>query len=91
MTEWGESCLLASEDAIPDLETSRSRGAACERVDFVEDLIVAPGSILFRVKNDAKWIDPRKRLVLKPAKQETRMPEAATLFIKKRPAVERDG
>ena len=86
MIEWGESCLLASEDTIADLELSRSRGAVCERVDFLEELVPAPGSILFRVKNDAKWIDPRKKLVLKPAKQETRMPEVATLFIKKRSA-----
>ena len=44
----------------------------------------APGSVLFRVKNEGKWINPRNKLVLKPAKQETRMPEAATLFIRKR-------
>jgi type VI secretion system protein ImpJ len=89
MIEWGESCILASEDAIADLKLSRSRGAVCERVDFLEDLVAAPGSILFRVKNDAKWIDPQKKLVLKPAKQETRMPEVATLFVKKRSTSER--
>ena len=60
MTEWGQSCLLAPEDAMPDLELSRSRGAICERVDFLEDLVVAPGSVLFRVLNDPKWIDPRQ-------------------------------
>jgi type VI secretion system protein ImpJ len=84
MTAWGESCLLAPEDAMSDLEVSRSRGAICERVDFLEDLVVAPGSVLFRVLNDPKWIDPRKKLVLRPAKQETRVPEAVTLFVKKR-------
>ena len=84
MTEWGQSCLLAPEDAMPDLELSRSRGAICERVDFLEDLVVAPGSVLFRVLNDPKWIDPRKKLVLRPAKQETRVPDAITLFVKKR-------
>jgi len=84
MTAWGQSCLLAPEDAMPDLELSRSRGAICERVDFLEDLVVAPGSVLFRVLNDPKWIDPRKKLVLKPAKQETRVPDAVTLFVKKR-------
>jgi len=84
MTAWGQSCLLAPEDAMPDLELSRSRGAICERVDFLEDLVVAPGSVLFRVLNDPKWIDPRKKLVLRPAKQETRVPEAVTLFVKKR-------
>jgi type VI secretion system protein ImpJ len=84
MTEWGESCLLAGEDAISDLELSRSRGASCERVNSLGDLVPAPGSVLFRVKNEGKWINPRNKLVLKPAKQETRMPEAATLFIRKR-------
>jgi type VI secretion system protein ImpJ len=84
MTEWGESCLLAPEDAIADLELSRSRGAVCERVDFLEDLVVAPASVLFRVRNDTRWIDPHKKLVLKPAKQETSIPDALTLFIKKR-------
>ena len=84
MTAWGQSCLLAPEDAMPDLELSRSRGAICERVDFLEDLVVAPGSVLFRVLNDPKWIDPRKKLVLRPAKQETRVPDAVTLFVKKR-------
>jgi type VI secretion system protein ImpJ len=86
MTEWGESCLLAPEDAVADLELSRSRGATCERVDFLEDLVVAPASVLFRVHNDARWIDPHKKLVLRPAKQETRVPDAITLFIKKRPS-----
>ncbi|MFT4113335.1 type VI secretion system baseplate subunit TssK [Silvibacterium sp.] len=86
MTEWGESCLLASEDAIADLELSRSQGARCERVDFLEDLIAAPGSLLFRVKNDTHWIDPRRKLVLKPARQERRNPESVTLFLKRRSA-----
>ena len=84
MVEWGEACLLAPEDAMADLELSRSRGATCERVDLIEDLVVAPGSVLFRVRNDAKWIDPKKKLVLRPAKQETRVPDAITLFVKKR-------
>jgi type VI secretion system protein ImpJ len=85
MTEWGESCLLAPEDAIADLELSRSRGAVCERVDFLEDLVVAPASVLFRVRNDPQWINPHKKLVLKPAKQEIRVPDAVTLFIRKLP------
>jgi len=85
MAEWGESCLLGPEEAMGDLELSRSRGAVCERVDFVEDLVVAPSSVLFRVHNDSKWIGPHNKLVLKPAKQETRVPDAITLFIKKRP------
>ena len=85
MVEWGESCLLAPEDAMADLELSRSRGATCERVDLIEDLVAAPGSVLFRVRNDARWIDPHKKLVLRPAKQETRVPDAITLFVKKRP------
>lgn len=84
MVEWGEACLLAPGDAMADLELSRSRGATCERVDLIEDLVVAPGSVLFRVRNDAKWIDPKKKLVLRPAKQETRVPDAITLFVKKR-------
>jgi type VI secretion system protein ImpJ len=84
MAEWGESCLLASEDAIADLEASRSKGASCERVDSLVDLVPARGAVLFRVKNDRKWLDPRKKLVLMPAKQETRVPEAATLFVRKR-------
>lgn len=84
MAEWGESCLLAREDAIADLETSRSQGAICERVDALEDLAPAPGTVLFRVKNESKWLDPRRKLVLKGARQETRMPETATLFIRKR-------
>jgi type VI secretion system protein ImpJ len=84
MTEWGKSCLLAPEDAMPDLELSRSRGAICEPVDVLEDLVVPPGSVLFRVQNDRRWIDPSKKLLLRPAKQETRIPEAVTLFVKKR-------
>ena len=91
MTEWGQSCLLAPEDAMQDLELSRSRGAICERVDFLEDLVVAPGSILFRVLNDPRWIDPGKKLVLRPAKQETRVPEAVTLFVKKRTETSKGG
>jgi hypothetical protein len=46
--------------------------------------VPAPGSVLFRVKNEVKWLNPRNPLVLKQAKQETRMPDAATLFIRKR-------
>lgn len=84
MTEWGESCLLAGQDAIADLEVSRSLGATCEQVDSLGDLVPAPGSVLFRVKNEVKWLNPRNPLVLKQAKQETRMPDAATLFIRKR-------
>jgi len=91
LAEWGTSCLLAAEDAISDLELSRSKGAVCERVDAFEDLIPAPGSVLFRVKNDAQWIDPYKRLVLKSAKQETRMPDAAALFVKARPGKGKGG
>jgi type VI secretion system protein ImpJ len=85
LVEWGETCLLASEDAIPDLELSRSKGAICENVDSLEDLVPAAGSVLFRVKNDARWFNPGKKLVIKPARQETRAPESATLFIKERP------
>jgi type VI secretion system protein ImpJ len=84
LIEWGQTCLLASHDAIPDLEMSRSRGAVCELVDALDELVPTAGSVLFRVSNDANWIDPRKKLVLKPAKQETRMPAAATLFIRQR-------
>lgn len=82
--EWGETCLLATEDAIADLEISRSKGAICENVDSLEDLVPTAGSVLFRVKNDSRWFDPRKKLVLKAAKHETRAPEAATLFIRER-------
>jgi type VI secretion system protein ImpJ len=84
LVEWGESCLLAAEDAIADLEMSRSRGAICENVDSLEDLVPKANSVLFRVKNDARWFDPAKKLVLKAAKQESRAPEAATLFIRER-------
>jgi hypothetical protein len=63
---------------------SRSRGAICENVDSLEDLVPQANSVLFRVQNDARWFDPLKRLVLKAAKQELRAPEAATLFIRAR-------
>lgn len=84
LIEWGQTCLLASYDAIQDLEMSRSRGAVCERVDSIEELVPTNGSVLFRVRNDANWLDPRKKLVLKAAKQETRTPAAATLFVRQR-------
>lgn len=84
LLEWGESCLLASEDAILYLEESRSRGALCERVNALDDLVPAPNAVLFRVKNESRWFDPRKKLVLKSAKHEMRMPEAVTLFIRER-------
>jgi hypothetical protein len=84
MTAWGESCLLAGTDAIFDLEMSRSRGASCERVDSLGDLVPTPGSVLFRVKNEGKWLNPSNKLVLKAAKQEASMPDAATLFIRNR-------
>jgi type VI secretion system protein ImpJ len=90
LVEWGESCLLATEDVIPDLEMSRSRGAICENVDSFDDLVPAAGSVLFRVKNDPRWFDPRKMLVLKAAKQETRAPEVATLFIRERSGQAKD-
>jgi type VI secretion system protein ImpJ len=83
MKAWGESCVLASEDAINDLELSRSKGARCERVSSLDDLIAPPGSVLFRVHNDGKWIVPGKKLVLRPARQETLVPETVTLFVKK--------
>jgi type VI secretion system protein ImpJ len=83
MTAWGESCVLANEDAVNDLELSRSKGARCERVYSLDDLIAPPGSILFRVHNDSKWIVPGKKLVLKPARQQTLVPGAVTLFVKK--------
>jgi type VI secretion system protein ImpJ len=84
MTAWGESCLLAGEDAIFDLEMSRSRGASCDRVDSLGDLVPTPGSVLFRVKNESKWLNPSNKLVLKAAKQEASMPDAAMLFIRNR-------
>ena len=90
LVEWGESCLLAAEDAIPDLEMSRSTGAVCENVDSLEDLVPAANSVLFRVQNDARWFDPQKKLVLKAAKQETRGPEAVTLFIRERSGQAKD-
>jgi len=83
MKAWGESCVLASEDAINDIELSRSKGAVCERVASLDDLIAPPGSVLFRVHNDSKWIVPGKKLVLRPARQETLVPETVTLFVKK--------
>jgi hypothetical protein len=90
LVEWGESCLLAAEDAIPNLEMSRSKGAVCENVDSLEDLVPAANSVLFRVQNDARWFDPQKKLVLKAAKQETRGPEAVTLFIRERSGQAKD-
>ncbi len=84
MTEWGKSCLLATEDAIPVLEMIRSQGAICEPVESLDGLTAEPGSVLFRAKNDPQWLDPRRKLVLKGAKQATRGPDAATLFLKKR-------
>jgi type VI secretion system protein ImpJ len=84
LVEWGQTCLLASFDFIRDLEMSRSRGAVCEWVDSLEELVPPVGSMLFRVTNDAAWLDPRKRLILKAAKQETRMPASATLFVRQR-------
>jgi len=84
LLEWGESCLLASEDTILYLEESRSRGALCERVNSLDDLVPAPNALLFKVKNEKRWLDPRKKLVLKSAKHETRIPEAVTLFIRER-------
>jgi type VI secretion system protein ImpJ len=87
---WGESCLLASHDAIDYLEKSRSPGAVCERADSLEEITPLPGSVLFRVKNDPSLLDPRKKLVLKPAKQEMHMPASATLFIRQRPSRRRE-
>jgi type VI secretion system protein ImpJ len=83
MTAWGESCVLAREDAIEDLELSRSKGVLCERVYSLDDLLPPPGSVLFRVHNDGKWIDPGKKLVLRPARQERLVPNTVTLFVKK--------
>lgn len=83
MTAWGETCVLAREDAIDDLELSRSKGVLCERVYSLDDLVAPPGSVLFRVHNDRKWIDPGRKLVLKPARQETLVPDTVTLFVKK--------
>src|SRR5258707_9125686 len=83
MTTWGETCVLAREDAIDDLELSRSKGVLCERVYSLDDLVAPPGSVLFRVHNDRKWIDPGRKLVLKPARQETLVPDTVTLFVKK--------
>jgi type VI secretion system protein ImpJ len=90
LVEWGESCLLASHDAIDYLEKSRSPGAVCERVDSLEEITPLPGSVLFRVKNDPSLLDPRKKLILKPAKQEMYMPASATLFVRQRPSRRRD-
>jgi type VI secretion system protein ImpJ len=85
MTAWGESCVLARADAIEDLELSRSKGAFCERVYSLDDLLAPPGSVLFRVHSDGKWIAPDKKLALKPARQETLVPHTVTLFVKKHP------
>ena len=90
LVEWGESCLLASHDAIDYLEKSRSPGATCEHVDSLEEITPLPGSVLFRVKNDPSLLDPRKKLILKPAKQEMYMPASATLFVRQRPAKRRE-
>jgi type VI secretion system protein ImpJ len=84
LIEWGETCLLASSDAIQDLEMSRSRGAQCERADSLDELTPMAGAVLLRVTNDPVSLDPRKKLVLKPAKQERRMPASAALFVRQR-------
>lgn len=88
---WGENCLLASEDLIADLAKERSLGAKCERVDRLEDLTAPPGSVLFRVKNDKQWIDPKKGLVLEPAKQETRSPDAVLFYVSQKARQTKDG
>lgn len=84
MIEWGQSCLLGKEEDIFGLELSRSQGAICEPCESIDGLLPGPRTVLFRIKNDGKWLDRNKKLVLKPAKQEKRMPATATLFIKKR-------
>lgn len=82
LVEWGETCLIAPEDEIADLEMSRTQGATCERVDSIEDLIPAPGCLLMRVSNDPHWLALGKKLVIKSAKQETRTPDSVALFVK---------
>jgi len=84
LVEWGQSCLLATEDRISDIELSRSLGAACERVSVLDELVPEPDSVLLRVKNDPRWLHPGKRLVLKPARLEKNIPETVTLFVRKR-------
>ena len=54
------------------------------RGNSLDDLVPAPNALLFKVKNEKRWLDPRKKLVLKSAKHETRIPEAVTLFIRER-------
>jgi type VI secretion system protein ImpJ len=83
LIDWGQSCLLATADMISDLEVSRSLGATCEWVSVLDDLVPDADSVLFRVKNDPRWIQPGKPLILKPARQEKRFPETATLFVPK--------
>jgi hypothetical protein len=60
-------------------------------VDSLEEITPLPGSVLFRVKNDATLLDPRKKLILKPAKQEMHMPASATLFVRQRPPRRKEG
>lgn len=91
LIHWGQTCLMASHDAIDYLEKSRSPGAVCERVDSLEEISPLPGSVLFRVKNDPSLLDPRKKLILKPARQEVHMPASATLFIRQRPSRRKEG
>ena len=90
LVEWGQSCLLATEDLISDLEMSRSLGAQCERVSVLDDLVPDPDSVLLRVKNDPRWLKPDRRLVLKAARQERRFPETVTLFVPKKSSTDQN-
>lgn len=81
--EWGETCLLANEDLIPDLELSRSLGAVCEVVDSLDELTATSETVLFRVRNEPKWLDPGKPVIVKPARQEKHMPAEVSLYVKK--------
>jgi len=91
LVDWGETCLLASEDQIAEIEMSRTLGATLERVEAIDDLLPMPGCILMRVTNDSGWIVPNKKLVVKSARQEMYTPDSVTLFVKHRVREGKDG
>jgi type VI secretion system protein ImpJ len=81
--EWGKTCILASSDAVQQIEITRDSGLHCEPVDGLDDLSPAPDSVLFRVKIDPRKFNLAQKLVLKSARLEFTTPAAATLCIRK--------
>ncbi len=84
LREWGETCLIGSQNIMGSLREKRVLGATRQFIERDEELAVSRGTLLFVLQAQPEWVRPGEILQISNTEDSTRpfRPEEIVLYVK---------